>query len=511
MSVPGHIASAEAGDAAERASHRRHRLPAPLVQQLIGFAVVFLFIFLLLALWGIAQNQEQSHPEVWLVGELAFLVLVIWWGLVVVSPALPRLTRRFPTALQIRPISTLQALVWAAGIVVAVPLAIEHGLLGVSVLGGVWALGAAALVRARRNSQRRLIHKAPMCLTFGIAALVLFPVAAWTEAGRMATGARAGPSDVLPAPTAQVLARRLRPMIFLDDKEPFPPVDIDQVTRGVCGAAGAGSCDGIGGVLDNLRRDYLDVLSGQIRTRRVDAPSTAIFHHVFREGKTVYVDYWWYFALNPAPVARNFFCGRALIRGMLGKGCAEHPADWEGMTLKLREGACGNPDPRFCVTHGRKTYEILQAQYAQHEKVVVYPWADLQRKWSEDARGWAKDAGPRPLVFVALNSHASYALPCSSATCFQIVHKPFTERRNGMEKWAGNLACKGCVKRIPTDRQGAPTGWNAVEGRWGGQNCILFGTYCDTRAAPEAPAYQPRYKDPCPAPGADHCLPAPKL
>jgi hypothetical protein len=177
--------------------------------------------------------------------------------------------------------------------------------------------------------------------------------------------------------------------------------------------------------------------------------------------------------------------------------------------LQRGSGCSPTAEASSCFTRGGMPYEIRQVHYAQHEKVVVYSWKTLQEQWSQpNMRRWAADAGHRPLVFVALSSHASYAMPCNDrARCLQIVHAGIPERRNGDLAWANNHECiDDCVKPLPA-KGGRPSDWNAVKARWGTQHCILFGTVCDTQMAPAAPAFQERYRDPCPAePDAKHCL-----
>lgn len=244
-------------------------------------------------------------------------------------------------------------------------------------------------------------------------------------------------------------------------------------------------------------------------------PKSSIYYHVFREpnGSNIYVDYWWYFAHNPAPVAGSVLCGEALTRGMLGAACAEHPADWEGITLVLTPGPC-ETSSRSCTTFLDKPYAITEAHYAQHERVVRYRWADLQERWSRSDLNtrWRKSLGRRPLVFVALDSHASYAEPCEN--CAQIAHSKVDERRDGNTAWKNNHACRhSCIRPLPLAGDGRPGAWNAFEGNWGAQHCILFESYCDSQIAPMAPGFQPRYKEPCVEPDrwAGHCMEGPKL
>jgi hypothetical protein len=466
-------------------------------------------VLAILGFWSYAQD-DQSRPSVRLYGELAFLGFVIWWGLVAISPWLSRGSGALHQTIEVPSISNLQALVWAAGIVVTVPIAIQRGTNSVALLIAVWFAGALALGHARGRWRR--VPRTPVCASFVVGAVALFALA-WADPVRPVDLELAGPTDLVPKPDA--LAEAVRPRLFFDNAELYAPIDIQKVKKKVCSNGLTGQCDDLSRRLDQLKEgEYVHVLAPPFGpSEELAASSSAIFHHVFREGTTVYVDYWWYFALNPAPVARSVLCGRALTRGWLGKLCAEHPADWEGITLVLVPSQCSEAAAaNSCVAHDGKTYRITEAHYAQHEKIFVYPWERLQRRWrQEDTAEFAKGAGHRPLVFVALSSHASYAEPCG-VLCLQHAHKPAVERRNGLAPWTNNDVCaRDCVKKLPTDpKTGAPTKWNALRVRWGGQHCILFGTYCDTQAAPAAPAFQDRYKDPCPA-AHGLCLPGPPL
>ena len=511
MHAPGHMLDADAAEAALAAESKRAERKKRAVSaagQLTGFLVALLFVFLILGGWAGVLEVEERHPSAGLYGELVFLGLVVWWGLVALSPWLSRFIRWLPTNIEVPPVTNSQGLVWASSIVVAVPIAVKHGMLGAVIAIGTFAATAIGLSPARRRWQ--WIPQAPVCFSCLAAAIVLL-LFAWWQAERLA-------KLESPPPTAEVanandLARDLRPLLFMDHEELFPPVDIDDAEKKICRLSLTAVCESLVKEIGDLKSDqYFKVVAAEVDPHdKANGWASAMFHHVFKEGSTLYVDYWWYFSENPAPVARSVLCGRALTRAFLGKGCAEHPADWEGMTLMLVPASCSpTATENSCVTHEGKTYEIKEAQYAQHEKVVVYPWSALQKRWSQDGmKRWAEGAGHRPLVFAALSSHASYATPCNSrVSCLQIVHKGVPERRSGEFSWTNNRGCVDeCLKPLPT-RRGLPSEWNAVKGRWGSQHCILFGTVCDTQIAPAAPGFQERYKDPCPA---AHCIPGPRL
>jgi hypothetical protein len=513
MSVPSHIVDAAAANTAIEAD-RKHdaRAEAPAWwSQLAGFGLALVFVFGIMGGWSLVQELKAEYPSASLYGELIFLGLVTWWGLVALSPLFSWGIRRLPGSPVLPKVTNAQGAVWAASIVVTVPILAKHGL-GAVLLGAVTGLASWVGFNEARHRWNRLPH-APVCFSSLAAAIVLLVFAA-THAEQL--------TELQPPPVttevayADQLAEELRPLLFMDHEELFQPVDIDDADKRVCRLNLTAACDSLVKEISELEPDqYVKIVAAEIDPRdKANGWASAVFHHVFKEGPTLYVDYWWYFAENPAPVARSVLCGHSLTRGLLGRGCAEHPADWEGLTLMLVPvkqdlvAARCTPRPGTCVNHGRQTYEIREAHYAQHEKVVVYDWQTLQKRWrTKTMRAWAGGAGPRPLVFPALSSHASYAMPCDKLWCGQIATKGIPERRNGSFHWPNNHDCvDDCVKPLPTSG-GLPSDWNAVKGRWGAQHCILFGTVCDTQLAPPAPAYQDRYRDPCPGP---HCLRAKK-
>jgi hypothetical protein len=271
----------------------------------------------------------------------------------------------------------------------------------------------------------------------------------------------------------------LRPLLFFDRDERFEPVDIGGARMEGCLKTLLGEgCEPVAAGASLDAYEYLTVTGAALaRGERPGGPDSAYYFHVVGDGEKVYLDYWWYFAQNPAPVAPDLLCGPALK--WLSEACAEHPADWEGITVVL------------------VPCEADEVRYAQHEKVIVYPWTVLRDTWTSPAyAALAGDAGLRPLVFVALRSHASYAALCS-ANCKQIARPAFMERRDGSLHWTNNGAACGsdCLQPVPVDDHGLPASWNAFGGRWGAQHCILFGSYCDTQRAPRAPSFQRRYRE----------------
>jgi hypothetical protein len=105
-----------------------------------------------------------------------------------------------------------------------------------------------------------------------------------------------------------------RPLVFLDAAEKRYPLDIEEAITderirmcrtGIRGDAcplvtNASEID------DNA--EYLDVGDGRPPRRGGDDRS-AYYYHVVPDGQTVYVDYWWFYARNPTPIAGDVFCG----------------------------------------------------------------------------------------------------------------------------------------------------------------------------------------------------------
>jgi hypothetical protein len=103
----------------------------------------------------------------------------------------------------------------------------------------------------------------------------------------------------------------------------------------------------------------------------------------------------------------------------------------------------------------------------------------------------------RPLVFVALGTHAGYPYICRSKKCDE--NTTFSDfRHDGTQPWIGNdddsPECRPlCVAALPTQGTRAAR-WNAYDGKWGGAECFLV--YCNEADAPKAPGRQGRYKKP---------------
>jgi hypothetical protein len=220
---------------------------------------------------------------------------------------------------------------------------------------------------------------------------------------------------------------------------------------------------------------------------------SAIYVHPLHRGKLVYLDYWWYLADNPARAGAGSMCGAGLV--IAGATCHDHESDWEGVTVVV--------DP------SGKAPVVTEVHYAQHNRVMSYPWNDLRAYWAtEDLHEftrWVDDASNRPLVFVAQGTHASYPSPCDADDdCKQVgghgLLKLGENRHDGKLEWGANnvLLCgaESCLKALPTAAGGdQPALWDDFTGPWGDTHCI-WRYYCDSGPPPGAPGHQGRYEDP---------------
>jgi hypothetical protein len=208
-----------------------------------------------------------------------------------------------------------------------------------------------------------------------------------------------------------------------------------------------------------------------------------------RDGRDLlFLDYWWYLPQNPVGLGGGALCGAGFV--IPGVTCQSHESDWEGVTVVVDR----TNQPR-----------IEAVQYAQHDSVIRYEWAQLRNLWAGDPRvqGLVEgidDAGERPLVFVAAGTHASYPTPCASG-CQQVANSGLDEdQHRGNLGWIGNdtgsCGASSCLQMLPTRAGGAkPALWNAFEGPWGERHCFLS-YYCDSGTPPSAPGQQKRYQHP---------------
>lgn len=212
--------------------------------------------------------------------------------------------------------------------------------------------------------------------------------------------------------------------------------------------------------------------------------------------RLLYLDYWWYLPYNdPASESGDGFCGAGLF--IPGKTCFDHVSDWEGLTV--------------VIDRTTEVPVVEAVHYAQHEHVVRYEIDELREHWRGDPQyapflDSSPDADARPLAFSARGTHATYPNRCTR-NCRQVDAGPEEKAHDGGVEWVGNTHACGsaaCLLPLPTRRGGTrPALWNAFEGAWGEQRCVLR-YYCDSGSPPKAPGQQDRYKDPTDFDGTDH-------
>jgi hypothetical protein len=224
---------------------------------------------------------------------------------------------------------------------------------------------------------------------------------------------------------------------------------------------------------------------------RTVGSQSAIYVHptLVKHEQRLYLDYWWYLPYNPVKLGGGALCGAGLV--IADVTCLNHQSDWEGVTV--------------VVDLSESVPKPLAVQYAQHSHVVLYPWSQLQRDWegNEEVEGRIEGMGEtasRPLVFVAVGTHASYPLPCRNG-CRQVADTDLPEEPHlGDLPWSGDYtsACgaSSCLQLLPTHDGGKePALWNGYEGTWGELHCFLT-YYCDSAKPPQSPGTQGRYEHP---------------
>jgi hypothetical protein len=231
-----------------------------------------------------------------------------------------------------------------------------------------------------------------------------------------------------------VLLARHQPVLRYDQRERFfadsaeqlmalPGVELRRESGEVIGRTGEGLSLGFLGPMtygdgqpvatgDGLSitgREYW----GRYEQLRREHPefNDRFYGRIVKAGDAVWLQYWMWYLYNDY---------------RLGLGIGLHEGDWESVHLRLDpEG--GEPD---------------LAVYAQHKTGEARPWADVPRDPGDQSR---------PVVFVALGSHAAY----------------FTA---GTHRFSGltDICQPGPIVRPALDVIGDPTpDWMLWPGRWG--------------------------------------------
>jgi hypothetical protein len=393
---------------------------------------------------------------------------------------------RFWRALRIVPPRFWQTPLWAAVPLVGVPMAALTRPWGIVIFAGVLAVALVALSRVTRTPYRWL---EPVHWVAAVAAIGAVTAYAWSRT----PGDTAAFADATRrVPDAAQLAYLYRPVLFFDGSERFFPMNIRRAMKDgeveECRyAVGGDDCRDVNNPTElDDNYDFLSITGGVSAHRdETGGPDSTYYVHVVRTGTNVFLDYWWYYAENPLPVAKAILCGPGLRAPEIS--CFEHPADWEGLTVVL--GACSSAP----ATGSRceQSLHVVAVKYAEHRDVKRFDWSTLTSMWNR--YGLSPGNQERPLVFVALDSHASYPVPCKHGQrCGVESHY------DGRLAWRNNGDACGqrCLELLPTKLDGTPSSWNAFPGHWGKQTCILLGAYCDVGPAPRAPAFQGRYKHP---------------
>jgi hypothetical protein len=436
-----------------------------------------------------------------LVGELAYAVVVM--SVAVWAVGQIRVVRATLRHFRVPPFSLKRAFLWSAFVLVAIPVAIVQWPYGPVVL----ALGPliALLLYLRRDSDDPPWWRSPWIGAAGGIVLVLATATISPQLGD------ARPPNLAPAaaeerPENRALAASIRPILLFDEVEQRYPVDIEAMMGAeqvrACREAVLGDpCPLIKRASEiDLGADYLAF--DDVAVPRGGGAASAYYYRVVDERpRRIYVDFWWFFTRNPSPVAGGVFCAPGFR--LPGKTCHEHASDWEGVTVVL--APCRSAG-RACIERGDGPgWAPIAVRYAQHEFLVSYPWPTLRRLWQDVRRDPL-----RPLVFVARDSHASYAGRCRrNCKQFRLGFVRREGSHDGRTPWRWNGEnCGDCLQPLPITSDEEPAEWSAFEGRWGDQNCLLGGAYCDATGAPRAPPQQDRYSEPW-HPGPWLCLAEP--
>jgi hypothetical protein len=291
---------------------------------------------------------------------------------------------------------------------------------------------------------------------------------------------------------AEALAHRYRPILLFDRSEQYAPVDVGRAiaahhVRACHKTIASDRCptiDSSNGIDSDV--EFLEVRASSLGPTDFTGGTDSAIYYPAR----VYLDYWWFFTENPEPVLSALLCRAGLHLGEIT--CFQHEADWEGITVVLAPCAVEPDIQTACVPFAGRRLHLVAVDYAEHGgPAKQFAWNTLQQQWARDG---APTAGERPIVYVALNSHAAYPHPCPPRCGRE-------QSNDGTAPWGNNgaacvTATSDCVQELPIDAAGTPTSWNAFPGPWGAQHCILDGAYCDGGPAPRGPALHGRYDRP---------------
>ena len=302
-------------------------------------------------------------------------------------------------------------------------------------------------------------------------------------------------------PTADAaLAKRFRPLLRFDSREPWRPLNIerfvaetfpDPPTRHVV-CPGRGLCNPIGATADlaggaarlDLRGDRADgrdyraptgagcPQSGVLLECQGDA--SAMYYRVTRQDRRIFLDYWWFLRYNhfPLPIGPDGPCGGRPTPK------SQHEGDWEGVTVVTKFG-----QPR----------EVEYVVFSAHGHGFRY-------------RRLQFEPDQRPTVYVACGSHAAYPRRCTARRgcrqtaacrpnpCRNPISRLAEAPADGSRPWHRNpdsacFAQTPCLLPLPSNpatsqREAEPTDWTAWPGRWG------------NKGGPRSPGRQGRFIDP---------------
>ena len=300
------------------------------------------------------------------------------------------------------------------------------------------------------------MRRRAIVITAVLVGLMLAPAAATAVSAQPST-----PAD------DRALALTFRPRLLFDAKERWRPTNVDDFLAEpghlACPPVGGGVCAPLTSVdqltpavahldLRGTRGDGADATAPELgvcaktlpELRDCDADGdSVIYAHVTRSGARIAIDYWWFLRYNAYSID-------------------QHEGDWEGVTVIVDRAAT----------------RVLEVHFAAH--------ADVWR-YDDDV---SSVVGNRVKVYVARGSHAAYPRPCLRL-CRQTTGTAPESRSGGERSWIGNSAAgcrRRCVQLLP-EAGGAPTSWDAWDGRWGVTVSSAF-------APPRTPAFQRRFGHP---------------